>query len=186
MHEESLGQILDAAKRGDRRAWNELVMRFQRRVFAAALAATGDMDEADEVTQEAFVRLFGKISSIRNPEAVGGWLVRTAVNAAHDRRRFRRLRAWFGRGAQDACSEPSSAPSPEAQAARAEAGRIIAGWSEAKLSERERLVLQLRAGEEMTIEEIARELRISASAVKTHLARAREKLRPVLERIKGE
>jgi RNA polymerase sigma-70 factor (ECF subfamily) len=186
MHDESLRQILDAAKNGDRRAWNELVMRFQRRVFAAALAATGDMDEADEVTQEAFVRLFGKISSIKQAEAVGGWLTRTAVNAAHDRRRFRKLRAWFGRGVQDAQAEPSPVPSPEAQAARAEAGRIIASWSEARLSERERLVLQLRVGEEMTIEEIAHELEISPSAVKTHLARAREKLRPILHGIRGE
>jgi len=185
MHEESLGQLLRSAREGDRRAWNEIVMKFQRRVFAAALAVSGDMDEADEVAQEAFIRLFGKISSIRDPGALGRWLTQTAANIARDRRRFGRLRRWLVGSAGEAHSEPSPDPSPEVQAARREAEGIIARWSEARLSARERLILQLFAGEEMTIEEIAGELGIGPSTVKTHLSRAREKLRPVLRGAKG-
>lgn len=178
---ESLSQLVEAARSGDPIAWNGIVMRLQRRVFAAALAATGNVEEADEVTQEAFVRLFERMGSIRDPEAIGGWLVRTAVNVARDRRRFWKLRAWFG-VSLDADQEPSSEPSPETTAARREAMEIFDAWSRARLSEKERLVIQLRGGEEMTIEEIARELGVSASAVKTHLARAREKLRPFIKR----
>ena len=177
---ESLGQLVEGARRGDPVAWNGIVMRLQRRVFAAALAATGDVEEADEVTQEAFIKLFERMGSIRDPEAVGGWLVRTAINTAHDRRRFGRLRAWFG-ASKDASLEPSPEPSPEVAMARREAREKFEAWSRARLSERERLVVQLRGGEEMTIEEIGRELGISASTVKTHLARAREKLRPFIK-----
>jgi len=176
---ESLSQMVEAARRGEPAAWNGIVMRLQRRVFSAALAATGDIDEADDVTQEAFVRLFERMEKIREPEAIGGWLVRTAINIARDRRRFRRLRSWLG-ASRDAESEPSPSPSPEASAARREAAEKFDAWSRARLSERERLVIQLRGGEEMTIAEIARELGISESAVKTHLARAREKLRPFM------
>ncbi len=175
---DNLSQLVEAARSGDRVAWNGIVVRLQRKVFAAALAVTADIEEADEVTQEAFIRLFGKIESIRDPQAVGGWLVRTAVNIARDRARWRRLRAWFGRVAKDAQEETTAEPSPEARAARKEALEKFDAWSRARLSSRERVVFMLRAGEGMTIEEIARELGIGVSTVKTHLARAREKLMP--------
>lgn len=180
--EESLDNLVERARSGDHIAWNGIVMRLQRRVFAAALTVTGNVEEADEVTQEAFVRLFDRISSIEHPEAVGGWLMRTAINIAHDRKRFERVRGWFGIGTKDADCEPSQNASPETQVAHAEMEWVIGRWSEARLSERERVVVQFRAGEGMTVEEIARELGISPSAVKTHLARAREKLRPFIKR----
>jgi RNA polymerase sigma-70 factor (ECF subfamily) len=177
---ESLSQLVEAARRGDPRGWNGIVMRLQHRVFAAALAATGDVEEADEVTQEAFVKLFERLETIRDPEAVGGWLVRAAVNVARDRRRWRKVRGWFG-GGTDASLAPATDPSPETSVSQSEAVDVIRMWGEAMLSEKEKLVIQLRGGEEMTIEEIARELGISLSAVKTYLARARKKLEPFMK-----
>lgn len=185
MQTDSLGHLVKLAQKGDRLAFNELIMRCQRRVFAAALAVAGDMDEADDIAQEAFVRLFDKISTIEDPDAVCGWLMRASVNIARDRQRFKRIRAWFGKSRVSDKDQADSTYSPDILAARNEMQRLILAWAEARLSEKERLVLQLRAGEEMKIEEISKELGMKSSTVKTHLARAREKLKPLRKKFGG-
>ena len=151
----------------------------------AALTVTGDPDEADEVTQEAFIRLFDSLGRLKEPKAVSGWLTRTAANIARDRRRFTRIRGWLGAGRKAPEAQPDRAPSPEALAARREMEDVVARWSEANLTDSQRLVVQLRVGEEMTFEEIAAELGISASAAKTHFARAREKLKVLAGRLRA-
>ncbi len=187
MQIKEVSDIVRRAAGGDEMAWRELVGRFQRRIFAAALVVSGSVEEADEVTQEAFVKLMGHIETISDPEAVGAWLVRTAVNEARDRRRFRRIRAWFGAAVSPADDQASVEASPEVLAGRNEMMRLFDVWQQARLSDRERLVVQLRAGEEMTFAEIAHALSMSVSSAKTHWTRARTKLAGLRRRVgKGD
>lgn len=185
MDREAIEALVERIRAGEQRAWNELVAVTQRRVFAAALAAAKDPQDADEATQEAFVRLFHHIASIREPAAVPAWLIRAACNVVRDRQRWRRVRGWFGGGTREPDEAATAHPSPEEAASRHERERLFADWARARLSERERVVLQLHVGEEMTFAEVGNALGCSTSSAKTYFARAKAKLAPLVEREGG-
>src|SRR5436305_6281461 len=73
---------LDLARRGDRDAFGRLVRRHQRRVYAAALHILGNHSDADDVTQEAFVRAYRGLGSFDGHADFFTWLYRIAVNTA--------------------------------------------------------------------------------------------------------
>jgi len=81
-----LADLVRAAQTGDREAFGTLVLRFERAVFGAALRRLRDHSEAQELTQEVFVKAFQKINQLRVPECFGGWLRsitdRMAINRA--------------------------------------------------------------------------------------------------------
>lgn len=160
----------------DRRAFNEIVERFQRRVFRVAYAVVRNIEEADDITQEVFVKLYHHMDRMKKPEAIQAWLTRAAVSTARDHLRWIKVRSWLGGKTQDADEIGTTASSPEKIAAANERNQIIKTWTEANLSTKERLVFQLRFGEEMTIAEIAESLSMNENTVKTHLYRAEKKL----------
>ena len=177
MDADRMRELVSGARGGDSGSWNELVRMFQRRVFAAAVALIGNAEEADEIAQEVFVRLYSNIGNIKDGAAVGSWLVRTSVNLARDRMRFRRLRGWlFAKrvNADEIELMGSDGMDPERARALSEVTNL---WKRAKLSEKERAVVQLKLGEEMTYSEISRALKMSISTAKTHYTRGIEKLR---------
>src|SRR3954447_9767152 len=73
---------LDRARRGDRDAFGRLVRRHQRRVYAAALHLLGNHSDADDVTQEAFVRAYRGLAGFDGRADFFTWLYRIAVNTA--------------------------------------------------------------------------------------------------------
>src|SRR6476646_810882 len=73
---------LDRARNGDREAFGRLVRRHQRRVYAAALHILGNHSDADDVTQEAFVRAYRGLGSFDGRADFFTWLYRIAVNTA--------------------------------------------------------------------------------------------------------
>jgi RNA polymerase sigma-70 factor (ECF subfamily) len=82
--------LVNAAQQGDRDAFGELVKRYESLVFAMALRRVGNYAEAQEVSQEVFVRALDKLHQLRDPECFGGWLrsvaTRVAINRAVRRR----------------------------------------------------------------------------------------------------
>jgi RNA polymerase sigma-70 factor (ECF subfamily) len=83
----SLNEILlliEQARTGDRKAFGELVVRFQPAVFAVAMARLRDVNEAVELTQEVFIHAMTKLAQLRDPHCFVGWLrqitVRMAIN----------------------------------------------------------------------------------------------------------
>lgn len=160
-----------------RQAFNQMVMKFQRSVFRVALAVVHSMEDADEVTQEVFLKLYRHIDRIEKPEAIKAWLMRTTVTTARDRLRWQKVRGWLGGQTYEPDRITSSKTSPESLAAARERKKILENWTEANLSTKERAVFQLRFGEEMTIEEISETLSMNQNTVKTHLHRAMNKLK---------
>src|SRR5947207_10416904 len=73
---------LDRARRGDRDAFGRLVRRHQRRVYAAALHILGNHSDADDVTQEAFVRAFRGLASFDGRADFFTWLYRITINTS--------------------------------------------------------------------------------------------------------
>ncbi len=82
----------DGARSGDPDAFRTLVAETHATVFRLAVALVSDRDEAADVTQEAYVRAWGRIDELRDGAAALGWLCRIARNVAHDRRR-----SWWSR-----------------------------------------------------------------------------------------
>lgn len=173
-------ELVDRIRRGDQKAWNELVSMYQRRVFVTALTLTKNLADADEITQDVFLKLYTNIQNIRDPKSLPAWLVRTAYNLACDRLRFQKVR-WLFVQKHKKEDTKSLENTLEKQVETAQLMDVIAGWEEAKLSKQERIVMQLKIGEEMTFAEIADSLKISVSSAKTHYYRAKEKLKGIIE-----
>lgn len=91
--ETSLVRLVLDAQAGDRDAFGQLVLRYQKAVYATAWRRLGNHAEAQEVCQEVFVRAMEKLSQLRQPECFSGWLrsmtVRTAINRAIRRQAVR-------------------------------------------------------------------------------------------------
>ena len=86
------GNLLGQCRKGDETAWRELVERHTRRVFGVAYRFTGRVDEAEDLTQEIFVKVYESLDRFRETEgALGSWISAVARNHAIDHYRRRRL-----------------------------------------------------------------------------------------------
>ena len=161
--------LIERAKSGDRDAFCELVERYQQRIHALALHFTGNPAEAEDLSQEAWLKAFRSMRSFRGESGFYTWVRRIAINALLDSRK-----RWWWR------AEPF-----DPQAAQfvyelpLETHLLLRNvWSHlAELSGGERMTVILRHVEGMTIEEIALARRTSAGTVKKTLHRAIAKLR---------
>ncbi|MBI2369287.1 MAG: sigma-70 family RNA polymerase sigma factor [Deltaproteobacteria bacterium] len=131
-----------------------------------------DRQEAEDVTQEVFLRLFREYEAQSRPIAWGPWLTRVTVNACRDRRRSGWWRWWRDRDeAFQEAGYPSRDPTPEEWVSGREQRERI--WHSFRgLSSRQREVFVLRYAEEWSTEEIAKALGLTAGSVKRHLFRA--------------
>jgi len=162
-----------------------LVRVYRPKVFRFALASLRDLDAAETVTQDCFLRAYQARERFRQECSVHTWLMQIAVNLIRDRGRNRRLQFWRRASLTAkpvdvaAHAIADRALSPEAQALLTE--RVAAIWSAAeRLTSRQRTVFLLRFVEDMDLLEIAAATGMKEGTVKTHLFRA---LRAVRERL---
>ncbi|HXQ98566.1 MAG TPA: sigma-70 family RNA polymerase sigma factor [Candidatus Limnocylindrales bacterium] len=154
-----------------------LVRLYRPRVFRFALASLRDVDAAETVTQDCFLRAYQARRRFRQDCGVHTWLMQIAVNLIRDVIRNRRFQFWrrASRTAKpvDAAGHALAdrARSPEAQALIQE--RVAAVWSAAeRLPQKQRAVFLLRFVEDMDLLEIAFATGMKEGTVKTHLFRA--------------
>jgi RNA polymerase sigma-70 factor (ECF subfamily) len=97
---DSDSELVEGCRRGDDSAWHELVRRHTRRVFGLAYRFSGRVDEAEDLTQEVFVKVYERLGRYRPEDgSFGTWLMTVARNHAIDnyrRRREERLRTFDG------------------------------------------------------------------------------------------
>ncbi len=164
-------RLLEACRLGDRRAMETLYHRFKRRVFSLVARIAG-AHEAEEVSQEVFVRIFRGLPRFRGESQLSTWIYRLAVNAAlsHVERRPRRAE-----GEEALAQIPAAAPPPSDPylAARLESALI-------KLPPGYRAVLVLHDVEGLAHEEIAEILGCRIGTSKSQLHKARAKMRDLL------
>jgi RNA polymerase sigma-70 factor (ECF subfamily) len=85
--------LVDGAKRGDPRAFDELVRRYRKRIFALALHLSGSESDADDITQDVFLRAFHTLTQFEGRSEFFTWVYRMTVNRALDARRARARRS---------------------------------------------------------------------------------------------
>jgi RNA polymerase sigma-70 factor (ECF subfamily) len=169
--------------------FEELVRRHQRRVYRYLLMMVRDPDEADNLTQECFLRAYRNLAAFRGESSAETWLLRIATNLALDRVKDRKASFWRRMlGLDDEENEPimaayaSPQPSPERQLLAHE--EVEAVWKAAEsLSQQQRAVFVLRFVEEMELQEIAEVLGLGVASVKTHLLRALRAVRRQLKEV---
>jgi RNA polymerase sigma-70 factor (ECF subfamily) len=173
-------ELVEAARRGDRDAFEALVRQEVAGVYRTALAILGNAADAEEATQDAFVSVWRNLRSLRDSNRFDAWFGRVIVNASRmtmRRRRVREIGIETGRGneALDAVVAPGF--DPEAAAVGAEAfDRAFQ-----RLSIEDRHLLTITYAEDRPLEEVDRMLGIPVGTVKSRLARARLALTRGLE-----
>jgi RNA polymerase sigma-70 factor (ECF subfamily) len=174
----------DGARAGDAEGFRALVDATHATVFRLAAALVSDRDEAADVTQETYVRAWGRIEELRDGGAALGWLCRIARNVAHDRRRswWSRIRAPLDALAGEAAPREDGPDAVLAAAERADAVRAAL----AKLPDKHRVVLALRELEGLSYDEIAAALGVPVGTVESRLHRARGALARRLAGLRGE
>src|SRR5215207_11522662 len=87
------GQLVGRAIDGDRKAFDELIVKYQRQAVAVSYRLLGNTNDALEVTQDAFLKAFTSLDTLQKPEAFGGWLMRIVSNLSLNYRRSRKTRS---------------------------------------------------------------------------------------------
>jgi len=180
-------QLVSRFNSGEESAFVELMSRHKARIFAAAMALLRNYADAEEITQDTFIRAHRGFSRFRGDSSVATWLHRIAVNLARNRYwyYFRRRKsatlsmdAAVGEEGDASFSDLLSAsdPDPAQETSRAEFATAVEACME-KLEPSHRRILTMRSVLDQSYEEIAAALGINVGTVKSRIARARERLR---------
>lgn len=165
--------------------FEKIVAAHAPKIIRLAYRLTGNHDEAEDLAQEAFLRLYRALPKFRGDSTLGTWLYRTVTRLAIDhlrREKLRRAVFFFSREGEDDpvdyAADPAASPRDELLAAeRRHRLRQALG----QLSARQRAVFVLRHDEGLPLKEIAAMLGLSEGTVKIHLHRAVNLLRSQLQ-----
>ncbi|MEK9592324.1 MAG: RNA polymerase sigma factor RpoE [Luminiphilus sp.] len=184
-------QLVQRAQRGDLRAFDLLVLKYQGRIGALVSRYIADAGEVEDVTQEAFIKAYRALSKFRGDSAFYTWLYRIAANAAKNH-----LVAKGRRPGADATIEDaevfddgglvSETSSPEAMAMGDELAAVVEQALQS-LPEELRAALTLRELEGLSYDDIAEVLGCPVGTVRSRIFRAREAIdEQVRQQISGD
>lgn len=181
--------LVDRAKAGDALAFEGLMRLYERRVVLLGMQMGLSRDDALDMCQETFVKVFRYIGRFRSGESFFKWLYRIAIHAVYDQLRKSRAAGMVSLeeiAPEEEAGLAGTAPSLARRVEAADlAAKILAGMT--GLTRRERVIFVLRDLHEMSTQEIGGILRLSQITVRRHCTSARQKLRerlfpPVSER----
>ena len=182
--------LIERIKAGDMAAYNLMVIRHYDRIFSRVLQLLNNKQDAEEVTQDAFIRAHRGLENFRGDASFSTWLYQIATNLAHNRYWY-----WFRRKrdqsisldqpqCEDGCLTlenvmPCADENPAEAVVTQEFVDRVSGCMQ-YLNDKHKEVLILRNVKNLTYDEIAQQLDISVGTVKSRIARARESLRGLL------
>lgn len=174
---------------GDERAYRELVERYRRQVFSLARRMTGSVEDAEDLTQETFVRMFKALDRYDPTRPFAAWLMTIATRLSIDHLRRRKVRPISvtqreagSRDEEYTIEIVDSAPRPDERTAHAEEEIRVQRLIDS-LPPHYRAVVLLRHQHDLSYEEIAEALHLPLGTVKARIHRARALLK---DRIAGE
>jgi len=187
-------ELVARVRENDQRATEEFVNRYQQKAYSIAYhMCSGDREEAQDLTQEAFLRVFRNIKKFRGNSSFYTWFYRIVVNTCLDGRR--RRRRWDRIFSLWRSGQREEEPSREVFDERPDMGEdnnpmtVLRGKQLTQeirkalmsLPERQRVAFQLKVFQEMSIREISQVMGSAEGTVKSHLFRATHCLRNVLK-----
>jgi RNA polymerase sigma-70 factor (ECF subfamily) len=183
--------LIQRCAAGEQTACAELVASHERMVYQLAMHLLGDRDEALDLSQEVFLRVFRTLPSFRGHAALRTWIYRIVINQARNRQRWwrRRRRADQVQLEQHVLEhgelrQPTDADAPDRALVRKElATRLWAALDDLPFDQR--TVVVLREIDGLSYDEIAESLEVAVGTVKSRLTRARQTLRRQLQEVRA-
>jgi len=179
-------ELVTRSKNGNLQAFEELVCRYERKIYSVAYRLMGSYDDANDLAQEAFLKAFRAINSFRGDSSFSTWLCRIVTNLCRDELR-KRYRISVESLDQKIClgdveikkQIPSSEPGPEEIYEKHELQQELQDLL-TSLSPEFRLAVVLRDLQGFTYQEIAEQMECSVGTVKSRISRARSFLKEKL------
>jgi RNA polymerase sigma-70 factor (ECF subfamily) len=174
-------ELLARFRDGDQSAFDEIVGRYERRVFAIAVRICRHHEDARDVTQDVFITALRSLTTFRGDAQLATWLHRVTVNAALDlvRRRGRRE----GPGLDEVGERPAAEPGPESAAIESVRAREV-HRALGRIADDQRAVIVLHDLQGLDYSEVAETLEVPVGTVKSRLHRARLALAKELGHLK--
>jgi RNA polymerase sigma-70 factor (ECF subfamily) len=173
-------ELIERALQGDEDAFELLLYPYRNNMLNLSYRMVGNVEDAKEVCQEAIFKIFRYLNGYKKGRSFKNWMYKIVMNASNDF--LRKKRKQENIFALKKVMDDSLSTNPEIQFLNKEVGEKIAFCLEG-LSPKERAVFLLRDGEGLSVKEAAGVLGASSMSVRTHLSRARQKLRDRLEKI---
>ena len=167
-------ELVELFQKGNEASFNELVRRYQEKVYWIAYRFVNDHDQADDIAQDVFVKIYSALKDFREESGFYTWLYRITVNGALNAIRKQRLRDFirideFFETADDESDQP------DIQFEKDEQQKLIEEAT-AKLPEKQKAVFILRYHEELSYEEISLILKTSIGGLKANYFHAIKKI----------
>ena len=185
------GDLVERFWRGERAAFDEIVVRYQARIYSLCLRWLSDPEVAEETAQDVFVAAFRALGGFRGECSFSTWIFRIAVNHCRNARLYRMRRAWGRHESVDSSFDDDDVPprqiadddAPMADRGlhQRDAGSVVQA-ALAELDEEHRQILILRDVEDLAYEDIADILDLPRGTVKSRIHRARAELAQKLAR----
>ncbi len=171
----NLAVIVERCRQGDALAWEALVREYQGRVFAVALHYLRSSEDARDLSQEVFIKVYRSLDTFTG-EGFLAWLLRLARNSSIDRLRRRKARPPASDvPVEESTSLQDSGPTPE-EAWWSDTRRQLVHRAMDRMSAQNREIIQLKEIQGLKIDEIATMLRLPIGTVKSRSSRARLEL----------
>lgn len=180
-HAPSDEELVERSRQGDREAFSQLTGRYLNMIFAVALSMTRNREDAEDACQDAMIKAFHHIHTLRDARKIGGWLrniVKQEVYGAY--RKQSRFWDFMGKFLLHAKSDASAiefSNSPKFYQQQ------LFDFAIARLSARAREIVLMHYMDGLSCEQIATQVGISSGAVKSHLHKARSKMLKALTKI---
>ena len=185
-------EMINSCKAGDEKAFGEIVLAYQRRVYNIAYRMLGHKEEAKDLAQEVFLSVFESIKTLREGVKFEPWLIRITVNHCRNRWKYLKRRKYFQSDSLDDPIETENgemprqvydpSDNPETLLEKKMIQDLIQkGLLQLKEDQRELIVL--RDLQELSYEEIGRLFALPEGTVKSKIHRARMELKEILGRM---
>jgi RNA polymerase sigma-70 factor, ECF subfamily len=176
-----VSEWVQMAQAGDRTAFHRLVDRYQAEIFRMIYYRTRSQMDAEDLTQDVFLRAFRHIGRLDNPQLFRSWLFRIGINRVRDHHRRNRLKSLIGIVSLD----DEDFRETEETAEPPEASQVVARkdfWNRVQhllvsLSRLEREIFLLRFLDQLSLKEISAAMQKNENTIKTHLYRALNKVK---------
>ena len=178
--------LIEGLRRGDQASFRELVETRQSLIYNTVLGLLQNAEDAEDVTQEVFIKVFESIGRFKGESALSTWIYRIAVTRSLEhlrmkkrKKRFAFLTSLFGED-NELLHEPREFNHPGIQMDNREKGRLLFSKI-AELPENQRIAFTLHKVEGLSYQEVADVMHTSVAAVESLIHRARQNLRRSLE-----